>query len=1405
MQAAMAALTVVMAGWGIGAKAQIYVVNEGFEGATFPPNGWTILDNDGDGHCWTRVGRGYATLNGQGIAMSYTVDPDDPKSSYGEQDNYLITPQIDVKNESYQLSFKYCAEDIQCKEQMEVRISTTGKEAKDFTDVLYKETVDNGYDDDVTLQSLTRSLKDYAGKKIYIAFVHKGSGSYALGIDDVSVTNQNGPKKATGLSVKAGEQGALTATLQWTNPSTTGTGAALGRMAAGIYRDAHLIHTMDEGLEPGGTSTYTDNDVTTGRHVYAVVIGTAEGQSAPVSASVYVGEDIPSTVTGLTATPAEGKVKLSWTAPTEGAGKGYIDTKALTYNVTRNTPTDTTLVATALKVTAYEDASVPGVLTSYTVSAANNAGVGEGAVSNAIITFSQAYKDVTAGSSANVTDYSNPKLPIDASSKRTLSQTLYYPDDLGYLKGEIKTIVYKSSFRNTDVKKPLKIFMAETDKADLKDGWLKTADMTKVFEDTVLLKKGENDVPITLGTPFNYTGKNLVICVQMDFVPQSGSYFDRFYVEQTPDKPGRARLYDNYSEYDPDQLTPSDGSAAAALPLTRFIVDAKGVASLSGTVSDSRTGNRIAGVKVAVDGLALSTVTDANGRYDFYIVPSGAQKISLTAKGYHSQTFDLDVQDGGSQTADFTLKEMDTYSVSGKVMQTDTKQPMAGAAVVLGGYTEATTTTAADGSFKLEGVYAGEDYTLRVEKSLYDVYATRLNATQNVDLGEIALNRSLITPYGVEGAPTADGSAVELTWHDPLSRTGKTQWTHWGNSDENDDTSGDYYSSDDFNVGHAFAAADVEQLGLAGQSFTRLKVYIKATEGVFTAHVWRGTTDNPMVLASKVIPADSISAEGKWVTVDFDAPGVEIRPGTDYIVGLNVKNASSNPIGCAGSGSRIEGKNNLRWSANPYSSNYYYAWNISAYCSVPGTELPLDNDGDVQKCSYDVYRTSAVDGQRTKLNEAPLQNPQYTDKAWGTLPSGKYIYGVTALYRNGESLAAVTDTIVRSVNTDVAVTAFLSPVKSAELQKTVEVKVTITNLGEKPVTNVPVYYTVNGGTPKGETWQGTLAKGETADVTLGTVDVSKDGVYTFKAYTAVDGDEAPANDTLSFVLPNFTSVNLYGYRWDAYGNAGIMRINSNKPEQATFVVEVTPDEALLNAGEYVDGKLYAYTSTWYSDPRSFVALDTLNWQPTRSAETTEFIQDMAYDYATKTMYALRLDKNISQLVTVSLTDGSTTLVGSTGTNLHALACNTDGQFYAIDDSGNLCTVDKTTARLTVVGATGVTDVKYLQSMAFDHNTGRLFWSQTGTQTTGYLYEIDPQTAVTTPLGTVNYGKLSAEIIALYTVYNHKGSGVDNALKDTTRVSVTARYAADGRRLSAPEKGVNILKLSDGRTIKQVVK
>lgn len=48
-----------------------------------------------------------------------------------------------------------------------------------------------------------------------------------------------------------------------------------------------------------------------------------------------------------------------------------------------------------------------------------------------------------------------------------------------------------------------------------------------------------------------------------------------------------------------------------------------------------------------------------------------------------------------------------------------------------------------------------------------------------------------------------------------------------------------------------------------------------------------------------------------------------------------------------------------------------------------------------------------------------------------------------------------------------------------------------------------------------------------------------------------------------------------------------------------------------------------------------------------------------------------------------------------------------------------------------------------------------------------------------------------------------GTTAINGVAGNTNATVVARYAADGTRLSAPQKGLNIVKLSNGKTVKYI--
>jgi len=78
------------------------------------------------------------------------------------------------------------------------------------------------------------------------------------------------------------------------------------------------------------------------------------------------------------------------------------------------------------------------------------------------------------------------------------------------------------------------------------------------------------------------------------------------------------------------------GGASGVLTIT---VAAPSTADVTGAVSDSVTGGRIAGATVTVSGVAnRTTTTDASGTYSIKAIPQGAISISVAASGYITAT-----------------------------------------------------------------------------------------------------------------------------------------------------------------------------------------------------------------------------------------------------------------------------------------------------------------------------------------------------------------------------------------------------------------------------------------------------------------------------------------------------------------------------------------------------------------------------------------------------------------------------------------------------------------------------------------------------------------------------------------------------------------------------------------------
>lgn len=175
-------LIIVLLGMIINLSA--HFLEEGFEGETIP-EGWSIVDNDGDTHNWEIYDVSAAGHTGAQSIMSESWGP----GGVGPltPDNWLISPAISIPDSTYAYWWIATQDPDYPYENYGVFVSTTGTEPGDFTMAFYEE-LDAG---DFTWQVRSLDLQEWAGETIYLAWRHYNCGdNYKIKLDDITVSDQ---------------------------------------------------------------------------------------------------------------------------------------------------------------------------------------------------------------------------------------------------------------------------------------------------------------------------------------------------------------------------------------------------------------------------------------------------------------------------------------------------------------------------------------------------------------------------------------------------------------------------------------------------------------------------------------------------------------------------------------------------------------------------------------------------------------------------------------------------------------------------------------------------------------------------------------------------------------------------------------------------------------------------------------------------------------------------------------------------------------------------------------------------------------------------------------------------------------------------------------------------------------
>lgn len=286
---------------------------------------------------------------------------------------------------------------------------------------------------------------DPATGRIYWVAVDGGGKESALFTIDPAtahvekITDLPGNEHFLGLYVPYTEAGAPAAPsgigyangkLTFTAPSKTyTTGEELsGGLTAFVTVDNG--NAIEKSVSPG-ENVSLDLGMADGSHVITIALSNAAGMSPERRLNTFVGQDVPSAVTGLTLAIDDGETAdLTWNAPTTSMNNGPVDDASINYKVVRYP--DETVVAEGLKDTHFSE-SVPEAHASYyyTVTAFSGDRVGGMATSN----------KVTAGSTwfppyiehfDTQADFDSFKV-IDANNDgATWSLMLPYGDESGY-------------------------------------------------------------------------------------------------------------------------------------------------------------------------------------------------------------------------------------------------------------------------------------------------------------------------------------------------------------------------------------------------------------------------------------------------------------------------------------------------------------------------------------------------------------------------------------------------------------------------------------------------------------------------------------------------------------------------------------------------------------------------------------------------------------------------------------------------------------------------------------------------------------------------------------------------------------------------------------------------------------
>jgi Carboxypeptidase regulatory-like domain/FlgD Ig-like domain len=616
------------------------------------------------------------------------------------------------------------------------------------------------------------------------------------------------------------------------------------------------------------------------------------------------------------------------------------------------------------------------------------------------------------------------RAPVRFQYLNSLSEMLFFPDELEFTTGTIVGLTFYTNFIHNWPNENVAIWLGETTLENLTDGFIPSTQLTSVFDGDVTFPLGENEVTITLNTPYFYNGGNLVMMVHR---PMSSSQNgdDNFYCTETLDHIDRT-IYDadDLVVFNP-ALPPTLFYGAENFPNTTFSFFMGEMGEVEGYVYDEM-GTPLDNAEVEIEELQMVTYSDDQGFYHFGNVLTGTYDFTANKFGYSPQTIQAEVLEEQTTTIDFNLPPLDIVDVMGHVEGSDFPTiGLNGATVVLSGFEYYEVQTDNLGDFIINGVYTNITYDLIVTFDGYNtLYDEAVVEGVDLDVGTLVLEEMSFPPGNVQATQNTMQTEVDLSWNSPGQGGGEFRY-------------------DDGIVDFEIGFSDAPTNGVFGAVHPNIAIiqevqwYLTSTYGTHNSVkiLILGLDEENLPDVEQVYLITNLidNVDDEWNSLILEE---EINASEGFFVGVITPGQYTSIALDDGvdepwifqSGTQMSNENWLagnNWSdigdvGSIFQKNMMIrAYGINMGYTIPDSSMPTlaipspDNNRVFE--SYNIYRFPFIlhnTPESWDLVASTVTDTFYLDTSWAALPADTYQFAITSIHSNGiESIPAYSQSL----------------------------------------------------------------------------------------------------------------------------------------------------------------------------------------------------------------------------------------------------------------------------------------------------------------------------------------------------------------------------------------------------------